>query len=85
MSVSRHVDESVAQLRMASARINAARQRALSLKSLREWLEALTDFTSALSDIQSFNNQSVHEKLHDLATRGRVKTFPTERARSRND
>ncbi len=81
MSVPKHLDQSVAQLREASARIDAARQRPSSLESLREWLEALTEFTSALSDIHSFNNESVHEKLHDLAARVGLKTFPGERAR----
>ncbi len=85
MSVPKHLDESVAQLREASARMDAARQQSLSLESLREWLQALTDFTSALSDIQSFNNESVHEKLHDLAARVGLKTFPGERPRPQPD
>ena len=85
MSVPDHLDQSVARLDQASARIEAARQRSFSLESLGEWLEALTDFTSALSDIHSFNNESVHEKLHDLAARVGLKTFPGERARPQPD
>ena len=85
MSVPRHLDQSVGRLRVAGARIDAARQRSLSLESLRGWLEALTDFASALSDIHSFNNESVHEKLHHLSVRMGLKTFPGERARSRPD
>jgi hypothetical protein len=85
MSVPNHLDQSVAKLRQASAHIDAARQQPPSLESLREWLEALTDFTAALSDIQSFNNESVHEKLHDLAKRMGLKTFPGERPRPQPD
>jgi hypothetical protein len=85
MAVPKHVDQSVNRLRAATARIEAVRQEPLSLESLREWLEALTDFTSALSDIHSFNNESVHEKLHHLAERMGLKTFPEERAPHRPD
>ncbi len=85
MAVPKHLDESVEQLNGARTRIEAARKQSVSLESLRAWLEALTDFTTALSDIQSFNNESAHEKLHDLAARVGLKTFPGERARPRPD
>jgi hypothetical protein len=81
MPVPHQLDESVSRLREARRRVDAARQRPLSLESTREWLEALTDVTTALSDIHSLNNESVHEKLHDLAARVGLKTFPGKRAR----
>jgi len=77
MAIPRHVDQAAARVQEAGRRIEAARQQPLSLESAREWLEALTDFTLALSDIQAFNNESVHEKLHQLAARMGVKSFPT--------
>lgn len=76
MSVPKHLNEAVARLREASARIEAVRQRPLPPEGMRQWLEALSDCVAALADIQSFNNESVHEKLHLLAARVGVKTFP---------
>ena len=61
MSVPNQLEQSVARLREASARIATARRGASSPENLREWLAALTDFASALADIQTFNNESVHE------------------------
>jgi hypothetical protein len=77
MAVPKHVDQAAARLQEAGRRIEAIRQQPLSLESAREWLEALTDLSMALSDIQSFNNESVHEKLHQLAARMGIKNFPT--------
>jgi hypothetical protein len=81
MSVPNQLEQSVARLSEASARIETARQGASSPENLREWLQALTDFAAALADIQTFNNESVHEKLHDLAARAGLKSFPGGRAR----
>lgn len=81
MALPKHLDQSVAQLHKASAAIEAARDQAVSLESVRAWLVALTDFTMALSDVQRFDNESVHEKLHDLAARVGAKTFPGRRPR----
>jgi hypothetical protein len=53
MSIPKHLDQSPQGLREASARIEATRQEPFSLASAREWLETLTDFTSA-ADIQTF-------------------------------
>ncbi len=75
MPVPGHLDESVALLRAASARIDVARAKP-ALDALHEWLAALTDFCPAVADIQSFNNESVHEKLHELAGRVGPREFP---------
>ncbi len=76
MPVPKHLDEAVALLKAASARIDEARAKPASIDALREWLAALTDFCLAVADIQSFNNESVHEKLHELAGRAGLREFP---------
>ena len=76
MPIPKHLDEAVAALKRASARIDAVRAQPPSIASQHEWLTALTDFCRALSDIQSFTNESVHEKLHELAGRAGLRGFP---------
>jgi len=82
MALPQHVDEAANRLKGATARIEDARGRAVSLESLREWLSALTDFTQALSDVNAFNNESVHEKLHAFADRMGLREFPTSRGKT---
>ncbi len=77
MAVPKHLNEAVARLKEASTRIDAARTERLTLESVGEWLAALTDFCLALSDVQSFNNESVHEKLHALAGRAGLRGLPS--------
>ena len=77
MAIPKHLEEAAARLKDASVRIKAAQAKPLTLESVQEWLIALTDFSSALSDIQAFNNESVHEKLHALAGRAGLREFPT--------
>jgi hypothetical protein len=78
MAIPKHLDDAVVRLKEASARIQEAREKPLALETLRDWLESLTDYCVALSDIHAFNNESVHEKLHELAvhtgTRGVLST-----------
>lgn len=76
MPVPRHLDEAVTRLNEARTRIDSARERPLSLESMQEWLGALTDFALAQSEIQMYNNESVHEKLHEIAGRVRLPEFP---------
>jgi hypothetical protein len=75
MSLSKHLEAAVDKLKNAEARIGAARNKASSPEDLRAWLVALSDFCLALSDIQTFNNESVHEKLHELRERIGLKKF----------
>jgi hypothetical protein len=42
-------------------------------------LAALTDYAEALKDIQEYSNESVHEKLHQLAGRVGLRKFPGEK------
>jgi hypothetical protein len=74
MAVPQHLEDAVNRLKDASWRIDQARPKASTIEHLREWLVALTDFSVALSDIQRYNNESIHEKLHVLA--GRMKKLP---------
>lgn len=69
MPVPKHLDEAASRLEGAAIRIERARSAPTSLDSLREWLEAITEYADALSDLHRFTNESVHEKLHELAAR----------------
>lgn len=76
MAVPHHLDDAVERLRDASLRIETARARPTSPESLREWLEALTDYVQALSEAHEYTNESIHEKLHALAGAMGLKEFP---------
>ena len=76
MTVSMHLAEAAAKLKEASFRIDEARQGPVTCENQKVWLEALTDYCLALSEVQSYNNESVHEKLHELAGRAGVRPFP---------
>jgi hypothetical protein len=75
--VPRLLDEAASRMEAASRRIEEARGGRASEE--REWLEALTEFVLALADVQRFSNESVHEKLHELAARSGMKKFPRGR------
>jgi hypothetical protein len=75
MTLPKHLEEAAARLEEASWRIDQARKKPFSLESQQEWLNALTDYSFALSEIQQLTNESVHEKLHELAGRVRLKQF----------
>jgi len=77
MALPKHLEEAVARLKEASFRIEQVRTKPSTLESHKEWLVALTDFSFALSDIHEYNNESVHEKLHEIAGRLGLKRFPS--------
>lgn len=77
MTVSRHVEEAAEKLREAQRQIALAREAPPTSENLKVWLEALTAYCEALADIQAYNNESVHEKLHALAGRMGLRNFPT--------
>ncbi|GIW54613.1 MAG: hypothetical protein KatS3mg082_1017 [Nitrospiraceae bacterium] len=76
MAVPKHLEEAAARLKDASLRISQVRDLPFTAENQKAWLEALSDFCAALSDIQSYNNESVHEKLHELAGRIGLRKFP---------
>jgi hypothetical protein len=67
MTVSRHVEEAVGKLKEAERQIALAREGPATCENQRVWLEALTAYCQALADIHTYNNESIHEKLHELA------------------
>ncbi|TAK09921.1 MAG: hypothetical protein EPO39_01145 [Candidatus Manganitrophaceae bacterium] len=67
MALPKQLEAAAARLEEATWRIDQARNKPLSLESLHEWLNALTDFSLAQSEIHQLNNESIHEKLHELA------------------
>lgn len=69
MAVPRQLDEAVARMERAALDLEAARSRPASPEGMRLWLEALTEYTLALGDVHRFTNESVHEKLHAVASR----------------
>lgn len=69
MPIPKHLDEAAGRLEGAAVRIERARAEPTSLESLREWLDAVTEYAEALSELHRFTNESVHEKLHELAAR----------------
>jgi hypothetical protein len=77
MTVSRHVEEAAGKLKEASFRIDEARQGPVTCENQKLWLEALTTYCEALADMQTYNNESVHEKLHALAGQMGMRKFPS--------
>lgn len=77
MTVPKHLEDAATRLKEAEFRIDEARQGPVTCESQKLWLEALTDYCRALAEIQAYNNESVHEKLHELAGRMGVRKFPT--------
>lgn len=76
MSVPKHLAEAAAKLKEASFRIGEAQQGPVTCENQKVWLEALTDYCLALSEVQSYHKESVHEKLHELAGRAGIRPFP---------
>jgi uncharacterized protein YukE len=76
MSLGKQLEQAAARMKDAARRIEQARAKPASVESQQEWLAALTDYAAALSDIQEFTNESVHEKLHSLAGRAGLRQFP---------
>lgn len=76
MSLPLHLEGAVATLKDAASRIEKARGEPLSLEAQQEWLTALSDYVGALCDIHEYNNESIHEKLHELAARLGLRHFP---------
>lgn len=67
MTIPKRLEDAASRLEDASWRIDLARKKAVSQESQQEWLGALTDYAQALAVVEQANNESVHEKLHQLA------------------
>jgi len=77
MTVSRHVVEAAERLQEAGRRIALAREGPTTCENQKVWLEALSAYCEALADIHTYNNESIHEKLHELAGRMGLRKFPS--------
>ncbi|RMH37194.1 MAG: hypothetical protein D6690_03840 [Nitrospirae bacterium] len=77
MSTPKLLEEAVERLDIASARIDEVRTKPVTLENIREWLDALTDYAMASTEIHQLTNESVHEKLHELAARMGLRHFPS--------
>ncbi len=76
MTIPKKLDDAASRLTAASWRIDEVRRKkSASLQSHEEWLNALTEFAQALADLHSANNESIHEKLHELAGRAGLGRF----------
>jgi hypothetical protein len=69
MALLKHLEEAAERLKKASARIEEARAKPATPETLRSWLEALTDYSMALSDLHDLNTEAIEEKLEKLARR----------------
>jgi hypothetical protein len=72
MSLAKLLENAADRLEEAAARIEQARSKPATTANQAEWLAALTDYTRARADIQAYNNESVHEKLQEIAGRARL-------------
>lgn len=77
MTVSRLVEEAAGRLKAASIQIAQAREGPATCENQAVWLEGLTAYCQALADIQAYNNESIHEKLHELAGKTGMRKFPS--------
>lgn len=73
MALPKQLEEAATRLKEAAYRIDEARAKPLAIESLREWLDALTTYATALADIHQANNESIHEKLHEISWRTGLK------------
>lgn len=76
MTVPKHLDDAAAKMKEATFRLEEARQGPATCENQKVWLEALTEYCLALSEVQAYCNESVHEKLHELAGRAGLRKFP---------
>lgn len=72
MTLAKLIENAAERLNEASARIVEARKKPATAANLAEWLDALTDFSLALSDIATYNNESVHEKIQEISRRAKL-------------
>ncbi len=81
MPVPNHLEQAANRIQQAQEVIAAMRAAPATLENHARWLEALSDLCAAMLDLQSFNNESVHEKLHLLGGRLGMKDLAPPRPR----
>jgi hypothetical protein len=71
MAFDKQLEQAADRLKIASARIEAARSRPSTPDQVHEWLEALTDYVLAMTDLHDVNVEILHENLDHVIQRQR--------------
>jgi hypothetical protein len=61
------VQQALRRLENAERRIQRAREAPSTPENMREWLEAVSDFAHALSEIQELDRESLHHRLDQVS------------------
>lgn len=82
MTLAKHLEEAAGRLEEARLRLMAAREGPSTPESQREWLEALTEYALALTELHEYTNEALYEKLAPLEppSRRRRGAPPSEKA-----
>ncbi|UVT18379.1 MAG: hypothetical protein H8K03_11015 [Nitrospira sp.] len=71
------MEEAAGKLGVAARQIALAHEGPDTCENQNACLEAVTAYCEALADIHTFNNKSIHEKLHELAGRIGLRKLPS--------
>lgn len=66
MALTKHLEEAAERLKKAGVQIEEVRGQPATLESLRVWLEAVTEYSFALSALHDITTEAIQEKLDDL-------------------
>jgi hypothetical protein len=61
------VQQALDRLESAERRIQRAREEPATPDNLREWLDAVSDFARALSEIHELDRESLHRRLDEVS------------------
>jgi hypothetical protein len=67
MAVTKLMEEAADRKEQAERRLTEMREATFTPGNLKAWLTALTDYALALGEVQEYSQQSIHEKLQELA------------------
>lgn len=76
MALMKHLEEAADRLKKSGAQMEEARGKPITAETMHEWLNAVTEYSFALSDLHDINMEAMQEQLDDLAGRRR-QTSPT--------
>jgi hypothetical protein len=72
MSLKKLIASAAQRMEVATAKITETRNLPPTQANLVEWMEALTDYTLALTDLVTYNNESAHEKIQEISARTKL-------------
>ena len=75
MALMKHLEEAD-RLKKSGAQMEEARGKPITPEIMHEWLNAVTEYSFALSDLHDINMEAMQEQLDDLTGRRR-QTSPT--------